>query len=653
MPTRLVRTDRIANIADFGAVPNLSTASGTNATAFASALAVSNQIAVPAGTWYFAEIIVGGNPWLPFGVEIFGQGVEGGTILRYLPTDDAIPAFSFFPGISRSVLRNFRLEGRVPTSLLVPNVGPVGIGISCDRSLFNRVRDVLLTDFNVGIQLNMGAPSTYAAHNVIERFEVHRCRTGLLARDGTNATVIENGRVFQSVIGYDAEGPGGAHEEGIGINVDGTLDPTFGPIGAQALLISGVTIEPAVVALRIAASRDVVVQSCYIEAGDPYSTGTPPSAWPYGRVRHRSFDIDDRCGEIVMIGNLVSEPNVPPGEENWTPTEIAIVPEARGAVDNSSAPTSGTVSYFTSGYGGGVSGATAALANRIRNSDMSRGTMFWSTSGDAIVTPNQSPFVIGGASTRLQVFTQTNSHIYQDFVVDGGMRSVTAAVRYQLLSAGVNAFRMDLVEVVGGVAGTRLGFFSDVGPGPTGWRVRSVTGRFDGLTGGVAGPRTLRVRLFPYNAQQLPPPAGQAALIDSVWIVDGEYCAPYRPNSDAVELLRADNRQSFFAGTTNVDVGPTAALPTQVPSNAVGMVVEMQIQGSAATTFQTILRVDDNEGASQVRDIHAIVNNRPTIVEYTVPVTPGGIAPQWSVLVGNPANTVTYAVRVKTWFLRM
>jgi hypothetical protein len=94
-------------------------------------------------------------------------------------------------------------------------------------------------------------------------------------------------------------------------------------------------------------------------------------------------------------------------------------------------------------------------------------------------------------------------------------------------------------------------------------------------------------------------------------------------------------------------------MPTLVPANAIGMVVEMRVQGTQASAFTTILRVDDNEGTDQIRDVHAFSNGRPTIIEYTLPVTPGGTLPQWSVLVGDPSNNVTYSVRLKQWILRL
>ncbi len=399
-----------------------------------------------------------------------------------------------------------------------------------------------------------------------------------------------------------------------------------------------VTIENCVIGLRIRASRGIAILGCYFEPGQPEA----------GTRRRRALDIDAETMDLTFVGARFSEPLVPAGEENWTPTYVALPPESRGVVDASMAPASGH-SYLVNGYGGGLSGTIAAHANRIRNADMSRGTMFWPNSPlPPIVTPFQAPFVTGGASTRLRVAASSTEHIYQDFVLDAGLRTVTVCVRYRLVSAGAHAFRFDLFDPV---SGTRLGFFSDVGPGPTTeWRVRSLTGRFDGLAGGVVGPRTLRVRVFPYNGP--PPLTGQEVLLDSVWLIDGEYASTCRPYSEGAEILVGDDREVSFGGTTNAAVGPTAAAPNLVPSNAVGMVVEMLVQGSAATANTTILRVNDLSGTLTTRDVHAFVSGRPTIIEYTLPFAAGAL-PQWSVLGASGANTVVYSVRLKQWILRL
>ena len=93
MPTRALRTDTTANIADFGASPGAdNTFALTNAQAFVNALAASTKVvipATPAGQFYaFAEL-----PLLPAGVEIFGEGPTR-TVLRYYP----VGPFNIPPG---------------------------------------------------------------------------------------------------------------------------------------------------------------------------------------------------------------------------------------------------------------------------------------------------------------------------------------------------------------------------------------------------------------------------------------------------------------------------------------------------------------------------------------------------------------------------
>ena len=68
--------------------------------------------------------------------------------------------------------------------------------------------------------------------------------------------------------------------------------------------------------------------------------------------------------------------------------------------------------------------------------------------------------------------------------------------------------------------------------------------------------------------------------------------------------------------------------------------------------------VDDNEGsgAQQVRELYAQLNNRWSMIDHTIPITPTGLLPQWQVIGGTAGvggNTVDYAVRLKAWNLRM
>ena len=631
MPTRALRTDTTANIADFGASPGAdNTFALTNAQAFVNALAASTKVvipATPAGQFYaFAEL-----PLLPAGVEIFGEGPTR-TVLRYYPVGpfNIPPAFRFPPGFSRGRLSDFRLIGAVA----YPN--SVNTGISFEQSQFNWVHDVWVEDFNIGITFNISAVAGFSAHNVLERFEVNRISgTGIRLGDASNAETIGPGRC-QSVLNA-------AGTAGIAIHLAGTFALPAGVQGPNGIVIRSVNSDSAFECLRIENSRGVLVTGCYFE---PF-TGTPA---------RRMLNIDEASEDIDLVGNAFSPPGAPPNEADQTPSFVRQVPEARSAALE--APSFPAIGYFNARTQGAAgSGATAAAWNRIKNADMSRGALFWPTAnvlGGTQLT--DTSYVVGGRSIRLTVGNNRFFHMYQDFVLNSGLRSVTVGVRYRLLTAGANAFRVDLFDVA---SGTQLGFYSDTSAGSTGspWQTRSLTARFEGLAGGVQGPRTMRVRIYPYN-RDVPPPALQQVVVDSVWLVDGEYASPYRPYTEGIELLRGDDRQIFHEGTVTANTLSVALLPTNVPANAVGMTVELRIRGSQAATITTYLRVDDNEGsgAQQVRELYAQLNNRWSMIDHTIPITPTGLLPQWQVIGGTAGvggNTVDYAVRLKAWILRM
>ena len=532
----------------------------------------------------------------------------------------------------------------------------MGIGIDLDNALFCRVFDVQVWEFDIGVRFNAGAASTYSGYNVLERFEINSCRIGVFMGIATNANTVQNGRVWNSVVLYDATSSGGARQEGFGIVVAGSGGP-IGPSGGNGVLISGVAVERTEVCLFVQQSRDLTVIGCYFEPGDTPPGGAPDfpqyaaGSYPFGRERRRCLNIDAASEAVHFVGTLTSEPNNPSGETSWTPAYATMAPETRTELQYSSFPASGN-SFAVNAYGGALHGATAPYVNRIKNADMSRGAWQWPTAsmgtGSQVIEPGS--YVIGGRSLRLTVGDNVLFYMYQNVVLNSGLRSVTVSVRYRLLSAAPNAFRFALYH-----GATRLGFFSDVEAGGVSsqWKTRALTGRFDGLAGGVTGPRTLQVRIYPYSDAFFA--AGQQVLIDSVWLVDGEYGAPYRPYTEGIEILRGDDREVFLSGVNRTTpFGPTSLLPTNVPANAVGMIIDVRIQSTAAATTFTYLRVDDNEGTVQTRDFWALVNNKYTQADYLMPITPGGMLPQWQ-LFGptTDGNQVSYNVRVKAWILRM
>ncbi|MBX7081523.1 MAG: hypothetical protein K1X88_20145 [Nannocystaceae bacterium] len=631
--TRAVRTDTVANIADFGALPGVDSGNAlTNAAAFQAAFAVSNRVlipATPAGQFYaFQQFTVGGNPWLPAGVELFGEGPTRSR-LRYYPVGLTPPesALRFAPGFSRGLMHSFYLAG--------PRSYPdsTRTGISFEQSQFNAVRDVWIEDFAVGVRFNTDASAGYSAYNVLERFEIQRITgSGILMGDNANCESVGPGRC-QYVLNS-------AGTDGVAIHLAGSFASPLGVKGPNGIMIRSVASDTAFTCLRIRNARGVVVAGCYFEPFD----GSPPRLM---------MDIDSASEDINLLGNAFSPPSPPASEADATPTFVQQVPEARGpALEGPSFPARGYFNART--QGASTSGATAAHANRIKNGDMSRGVLFWPTlnMGTGSQTSVTTSYVISGRSIQLTVGSNQQFHMYQDVVLNSGLRSVTVCVRYKLLS-GSNAFRVELADVA---SGTTLGFYSDnaAGGANSSWKIRALTGRFEGLPGDVTGPRTMRVRIYPYrNPDDLP--SGQQVLVDSVWLVDGEYAAPYRPYTEAIELLRGDDRQILVGALYTAPVAATALAFANMPANAVGAILELSISATQGSTVSTFLRIDDLEGGAQQhpRDLAAPANARVALTDFLIPVTPGGAMPTWQ-LVGPSASNSTFAgIRLKAWIMRM
>lgn len=628
MATRALRTDSVANIADFGAIANNPGAAAINAAAFRAALDVSRRVTIPVGLYYFEQILYGGNLWLPPGVEIFGQSFIGATNpqyatrLVYVPTNTSIPAFRFAPDVSRSTLHDFFLSGPVE----FPNAD--GIGISFVSSQLNYVRDVVVSDFRWGVEFHRAiAPvDEYSGNNVLERFEVNRCSVGIVAEAATNACYIGRGRINASL--------------DIGLWLAGTpASPE--PAGPSAITIIDVNIEPAATCLRIDASRDVSVIGCYFEPGQAVG----------GEPRRRSVVIDAASQNVQLIACQQSEGSGVFAPDSITPSYFDLPPEAEALFQGKSFP-QGNVPGDR-GRGAAYTGATANFVNRIRNGDMSRGAMHWPQVGAGTVTPNTTDFVTGRASQGLQVLANPLFHIAQEVSLDTGVRSVTACVRYRLLTAP-NAFRIELFDVD---AATPLGYFLDDDAGPTGWRVRALRARFEDLATGIVGPRRMELRIYPFSPDSGLAPNAQEVLVDAAWLIDGEYATSFRSYTAGEELLTEDDRDIFLSGAAvTLDLAPTQMMPASIPANAIGMVVEITISSAAAATVSTFLQVNDGQGTSPSRQIYALANNRPTLVEYTVPLRlplSPATYPTWSTQGAAVGNAVTYAVRLKRWILAL
>jgi hypothetical protein len=662
-----------------GAIPNSLADKGTNAQAFRTALTLGfNRIRIPEGIWFIEEIMFNGNTWLPANLEIFGDGREK-SILIYRPTDNTIPAFDFTPDfvgqpVSRTILRDLQVIGPVEPSI---GVQAEGIGVRMFRSQLNIVREVEIWKFAIGIDLGKEPvpmdPVNFTGYTAIENFEINACTTGIRLRDASNGVLLKSGRILAAfgLIGSledpaDPESPPTLlpiqKEIGVGIHIEGT-NSASGPGGGSGVVISQVTVENSPLCLKIVNSHDIVVEGCYFEPGHATDGNgeTLPNDIPHAR---RIYEVDTVSERIDILGTVISPSNLfdpidPVASEHWTPIYNRQLPEARGIIDPDAFQASG-LSQTNKVHGAGTNGATAAHANHIRNGDFSRGLMFWAvnstTTGFATEQIGATDSVVGGSSVRLVSSAQKTDHIAQDFVVDAGVRSITAMVRYRIDTPDPAAFRVEIATVNGAIV-TPIGFYSDTDASDLSlWRVRAVTARFEGTLGGIKGPRTFQIRLYPYNVDGAASPL-RRVIVDSVWVVEGEYAAPYRPYQEGVEVLVGGNRSFLFQGANaNAPAGP-AGIPASVPvpSNAVGMVTEMMIRSTSASTVLTTLRVDDNTalGFDEVRDVVAFVNNRPTITEYTVPLLGSGTGPTWSMLGATGGNLVTYSVRLKAWIYRM
>lgn len=621
------------------------------------------RVHIPEGEWYFRELDFGGGVYsLPPNVEIFGEGKDR-TFLRYHPLVETRPFFDLAAGSGRSVIRDLQLIGPAPPALGAPSRCTA---IRMQPSTFNIVREVWFYNFDTGIHHE----GDFSGVTVIEYFLMSGCTYGIRLYEASNAVLVQSGRIGSSVAltGKFNNGTGLPliAEEGVGIDIKGT-NGSSGPGGGSGIVLSQVTIEDTPICLRIADSHDIVAIGCYFEPGyakmevEKVLVPMPNEL----DIPRKTLDVDAGSERISILGPVQSESDVfPPGDvfptQFWTPYYNRQAPEARGSIDADASRRTGT-SFTSNAYGAGTSGATAAHANRIRNGDMSRNTKFWTTVGTMItgVTWQAGHFVIGGRSLLLRSSATSTDHVFQEFVVDAGVRTITAVVRYRHHEASENiddaGFRVDLATVDGATV-TPLGFYSDVDRTSTEWRVRALTARFDGTLTGLQGPRKFRVRLYPHNVDG----AGEAlrhVIVDSVWVVDGEYAAPYRPYTEGIEVLSGTERIVMFSGTNvTANFGPSP-IPSSVvlPTNAVGMVVELSIKSSNSSTVVTMLTVDDNGGGGpEVHEVAAMLVNRPTTTELTLPLIPGATpGPQFSLSGASGTNLVTFAIVLKAWIYRL
>lgn len=116
---------------------------------------------------------------------------------------------------------------------------------------------------------------------------------------------------------------------------------------------------------------------------------------------------------------------------------------------------------------------------------------------------------------------------------------------------------------------------------------------------------------LPNNAGAAPGNAAAfRAAFDSFGTGPKRVVIPAGLYEEGLEVLSGADRLVLFSGVAaTAPAGPSGIPATiRIPSNAVGMVTEMSISGTQATSTTTTLSVDDNTGTDDTRVVHAFVN---------------------------------------------
>lgn len=274
----------------------------------------------------------------------------------------------------------------------------------------------------------------------------------------------------------------------------------------------------------------------------------------------------------------------------------------------------------TSPYSGAaVHGGNSAFTGYIKNSDMSRGNFLYTLNSNLTTTEDAVNYVIGGKALKLTPGggTPTLSNLSQSFTVKSGVNSVTVMVRFKNLSS---------TQAVFNVVNSAITYQYVSSAVSTDWEIVAITAE-------IGATKTVAVNLYPDTLLG----TGEI-LIDSVWAVDGRYAPSFRQYYQFIELLSTP--EVIFSGVTTANIGDAARTSAKIPNNAVGMVLEISVKGSAAATYATYVTVNGTL-------IYGFVNNQETVVEQTVV----GTSVTSGVIVTNGANSVTYSIKIKSWIL--
>ena len=298
-----------------------------------------------------------------------------------------------------------------------------GIGIRYTGSLFNRVHDVEVWDFQIGAELSDGT-TEYAAYSELTTFAINRCHVGIRAHTHANSIKVTRGRVFFSL----NEG------SGIGIDID----------GAASVAVDTVTVEPADTCVKVRGAGQCRITNCFLEPGDGIS-----------------HDIEmDHSGEspasLTWKGNTLSSNG----------GRAIVPPEALVDFDGWGWPFHGARRHPAANAG----------RNYARNGDLrlwGAGPVIanWSLNGPPVFAEELVDFSTAGRSLSLTQSVSGGDSASCGFRVPDGCRWVTAGVRYKVLAR-------DGFLVTATVGSNMVQHFDDQGPSDD-WREAFVQVRVD------------------------------------------------------------------------------------------------------------------------------------------------------------------------------
>jgi hypothetical protein len=488
--------------------------------------------------------------------------------------------------------------------------GRIGVGLWLRSSQYVAIRNVLVWDFLVGIDLSNGT-TEFSGYNVIgPQVEVGRCTTGIRAWVGCNNTTVIGSRVLHSF---------GLANEGIGIDVD----------SAEGLTLIGNAIESADTCLRIRDASEsllrVSVDSNYLEPG--INTSSTP-------------ELEGTAYDIFV-------PNLPTNVGNNDPRIVRgfanVVSGNRAFADLRPSSIHGWDGPSELSFGARYDGAAQTKRNLIRNGGFGyfgASIPEW-TALNVVPIEDTTNNATGVRSVQLiTVDTDPAASFTNHFEIsDPSVEWITVGVRYQVRDGA--GFRV----AVG--AGTNFVQRHDSVVGNV-WREMHVTVRRP--TNATAG----QVQISPNYLGD----AGEC-WIDEVWAVAGRYAVDSTQYGERIELLDTptvihDSNGQVYAGGSWGPVDITQLSPSvSAPLGVCGGLFRLRLTvdpggGSGLLTDYNWLSIYNDQQPVDHNRVTAIYGDQP--VELHVPLRATVVEGVLSR--GSNVLPCTYEISLVGWILR-